>query len=1287
MAVALELRRYDDARDHLLVLLQAAPEDGALMQQMGRCEEERGQYLAAADWYTRAVRQQPHEVESYVRLARLLRFRLGKKAEADQKMEELAAANAESFQAHLARARYFREVAPGEVTEKETSLKAAAAAAAKARALAPQDVEVLLESAEVAQDQGQTDEARQALRRGVELAPRDARLYLALARLEQRAGRGAEAVACLRRGAAALPGRGDLLWPLAEMLLEGGETDEAAAVVARLEVANYAAPLVDYLKARLLMKKSEWRAAAAAFEAVLPLLSDAPQLTKRAHLFVAQCYGQLGDTEREYASCRQALADDPLWVPGCLHLGALLSAQGRIDEALEIYHSVESAEPRARVLAARLVLLRTLRQPPAKRHWAEVARALDEAEAKLPDAVEIPLLRAEYYANQDAPEDRARAREVLTRAKDRNPKQVELWVALADLAAHGGEDPRKVLDEAGRVLGDRAELRLACVRYWAAHPGAEASSALAKLGDDLDRFTPEDRRRVLAALADAYSQNGDPREALRLCRKAAAGQPNDLVLRLRMFDLATQAGDEAALPPLVAEVRRLEGEQGALWRYGEACQLIRKALAGDKGGLKEAEGLLAAAAERRPRWAQVYLRRGEVSELRGDVETALTHYQKAVELGDRTPDALRRVVQLLYARHRYAEADQIIQKLQEQAPQLADLNRLGAEVALHQKDIDRALGLARRAVSADSKDYKALMWLGQVLLLAGQPAEAEPVLRRAVALADQVPETWVALVHALTRMKQKEAAEAALKAAEKKLPDTPQKPLALASCYEALGRRAEAKKQYEAALAAHPEDVAVLRNAALFYLRLGALDKAERQLRALMALQEKAPEDAAWARRTLAVGLASSGDYQRSRMALSLLGLAEGPDRPRSLLKDSVDVRRAQAVVLAVQKNTRQRRQAIARLEALRERREATADDQFLLAQLYDGIGDWPKARDRMQQLLAENSDNAVYLAYYVQGLLRHDDADEAEVWLPKLEQREPDTFRTLALKARLLHAQGKAAQAVPLLEAFAKENPDHTRDVAVALEQIGQAAPAEKLFRAYVKQGDEPERVLELVGFLGRQNRAQEALVLCEPAWKTCPARAVADASVTVLYQAKASAAQCRQVADWLEAALRKNPERTDQAALQFQLANVRHMQGRHAEAVTLFGKVVELEPHHALALNNLAWLLVLKEGKAPEALDLIQRAVQVRGDTAELLDTRGVVYLALGKNDLALQDLEEANAQAPSAARCFHLARGYHVTGKHTAAVAALRRADKLGLHEERLEPLERDLYRKVREEIGQR
>ncbi len=1282
--LAFDLHRYDDAREHLLILMQTAPADAGLLRQMGRCEEARGQYAAAAGWYGRAIRQQPHEVESYDRLARLLRHRLGQPEQGDQKMEDLVAANEGSVQAHLARARYYREVSTEDEAARATALKRAAEAIDRALALAPQDVDVLLEAAEVAQAQGNLAGARTSLQNGMKLGPRNVRVYQALARLEAKAGQRAAAIDCLRRGLQAAPNQGELLWTLAELLIESGETAEAESTLARLDQIAYTPPLVDYLKARVLMRKEQWHAAARAFEAVLPPLTDTPDLAKRVHLFLGECYGHLGDSERQYAAFRQAVAIDPLWVPGCLALGATLASQGRIDEALESYQRITAADPRAKVLMARLMMLRTLRLPPARRQWADVEKLLDEATRHLPDSVEIPLLRAEIQANQDQPDARAKAWQLVAEARDRRPKEPAFWLALADLAPRQGKDPLAVLEEAEHTLGDVVPLRLARARYWAEHGGKEAAPALAQLAGGLVRFPNAERQQLLLALAEAHVQIGARREASRLYQQLAERKPNDLQVRLRMFDLAVELNDDGVLASLIDEVRRIEGEEGALWRYGKAVLLTRRARAGDKSGLGEAETLLAAAATRRPNWARVPLCRGEIAEINGDLDTAVSQYQRAIELGERSPVVVRRAVQLLYERHRYAEADQLLQHLQEHAPQLADLDRLGAEVALHQRAADRAVRLARKAVSADSKDHRALLWLGQVLLLAGQPAEAEPVLRRAVGLADQVPETWVALVQALVRMGHKDRAEAALREAEQKLANHARKALALAACCEALDHKVAAKKHYEAALAAQPDDVAVLRNAALFFRKLGDLETAERHFRTLMAMQTKAPEDAAWARRTLAIGLAATGDYQRSQTAMALLGLTDGPDRPQSGIKESVENRRAQAVVLAAQKNTRHRREAIARLEGMRQRREATSDDQFLLAQLYEGVGEWPKARDTMQHLLTDNGDNVTYLAYFVQGLLRHDDVDEAAIWFARLQQREPETVGTLTLKALLLAAQGKGAEAVPFLQQLAGADAARMRNVALLLERIGQVAAAEKMWRDYVAQSSHPERVLELALFLGRQNRAEEALALCEPAWKTCPPETVADASVTVLYAARVTPAQCQRVAGWLEAAIQKHSER---ATLLFQLANVRHMQGRYPDAVKLFRQVIERDPRHALALNNLAWLLIFKENKGKEALELIQRAVHVRGDTAEMLDTRGVVYLALGQSEPAIQDLEEANAQAATAPRWFHLARGYQMAGNHAAAIATLRRADKLGLREDRLEPLERATYRRVRTELESR
>src|SRR5205807_736634 len=92
--------------------------------------------------------------------------------------------------------------------------------------------------------------------------------------------------------------------------------------------------------------------------------------------------------------------------------------------------------------------------------------------------------------------------------------------------------------------------------------------------------------------------------------------------------------------------------------------------------------------------------------------------------------------------------------------------------------------------------------------------------------------------------------------------------------------------------------------------------------------------------------LASAGDYQQTAKALEHLGVLDGAsEKLPPLAGESNDDLRAKIVVLAGAQNPRQRRQAIGLLEDLLRRQQLTQDDRFLLAQLYDTVGEWPKAR------------------------------------------------------------------------------------------------------------------------------------------------------------------------------------------------------------------------------------------------------------------------------------------------------------------------------------------------------
>jgi uncharacterized protein HemY len=101
-------------------------------------------------------------------------------------------------------------------------------------------------------------------------------------------------------------------------------------------------------------------------------------------------------------------------------------------------------------------------------------------------------------------------------------------------------------------------------------------------------------------------------------------------------------------------------------------------------------------------------------------------------------------------------------------------------------------------------------------------------------------------------------------------------------------------------------------------------------------------------------------------------------ESPRAALGESYEDQRTRAWVLAASRLRRQRQGAIPILEALQARRPLDDDDQFLLAQLYQGHGDWAKA-DALLRLLTSRKDNALHLAFFANALVGRGTLDRAQ--------------------------------------------------------------------------------------------------------------------------------------------------------------------------------------------------------------------------------------------------------------------------------------------------------------------
>jgi tetratricopeptide (TPR) repeat protein len=1296
---AMVMGRFDEALTHLEILHKAKPTDADLELLMGRCEEALGRSEKALDAYQLAIRHAPERIDNYLRAAVLLHERLDKPNEADAAIEAMVKANPKAFEAYLARSRY-RIQFHG---KSASAVEAAKEDVRQARLLAPDEPDVVLAAADVARASGSTEQGREVLLKGIEAHPREARLYLSLIALEVRDGKAKEALALARRGLKELPDNGDLLHALADLLVQEGELKDAETTIAKLRELKYAPPLLDYLQARIYFRKSEWSKTSEVLERVRPQLTRLPGLEVQALLMLGQCNERLGNPDVALLSYQQARKLDPLSAAAHYRLANVQMALGRNDEALAEFRnllSLSNPPPGTHALLARALIVRNAQLQRKDRDIGEMKRELSAAAKESPDALDLPVLQAEVMLLEDAKNLDA-ARRLLEKARDAHPDEIALWIALVQLSERA--EAERILDRAAArpKLAQRVELTLARLGYLT-QPPADAKTpeerkqaaervrrTLAGMEKGVEKLPEEDRPRLLNGLADAQMRMGDTTEAERLWRKVADLQPNNLGIRLVLFDLALLAKSDAEIERELSEIRGIEGENGTFWRYAEAARRIQKARPKDneeltdsgRRALREARQYLVAAGSRRTSWSRIPALEAEIDELEGRTSAAIDKYQQALNLGERRPAIVRRAVQLLFEQKRFDEANAAVSKLLDRENTLlsAGLGKLAVETLLSkadptQRDTERALDLAVKSISPDSKEYRDHLWLGRVQWASGKQAEAEKSLKRACELGEKAPETWVTLVAYLVSADKKKEAEQAVDRAIKKMP-TDKAPLALAGCYENIGDLKKAEENYLAALKATPDDAGMLRNVATFFIRHGESAKAEPRLRTILDLGDKASSaDAAWARRGLAAALAARGDRRSYDDAMALIekNLAE--------IKDDAD-QHAKALLLATRVS--RRKEAIRLFEDLARRGSLPAGERFALVRLYLSEDNWQQAQLHMLTLLASpEGKNPTYTAYYARRLLQHDALAEAEAQLEKLEKALPDSPLTIEIKARVLQAKGKDADAVALIQEYTRRKDADLARAGLLLETLGQQSKAkdiynreaEALYRKYVAQSDKPERDLTLAGYFGRQHKLNEALESCDTALRhKAPPEVVAQTLTGVLRSNAAGDQPCRRVEKTLQEMLSQKPV---SVALMICLADVYDLQARFDEAEAVYRRALTKDADNAMVLNNLAWLLAFKNPPSSEALSTINHAIDIVGPSPELLDTRGVVELALGQNEKAVEDLQSALSLSSSPSRAFHLARALAALNKSREARQALEDAGKRGFEVKSLHPLEKPL-----------
>jgi tetratricopeptide (TPR) repeat protein len=1176
--LAFELGRYSDARRHYERLLQPANNEPLLQRadndpgsesaeaqiedRLGQCDQGESKLSEAEVWFLKAIAHDEGQVNTYDRLARMLRTELRKADEADQWIERMVKVNPTSARAYLNRWRYRAELhPPADPGDVEQALQ-----------LGPDDPEVLLFAAGVSEQRRDPATAREYLRKGLKLAPKDTALPLELAWLEVQDGHPDRAETVLREAIEANP-KLELLWfVMADTLIGLGKIegkDQAAEYIARLRNSNVVSEgYVPYLEARVLVKGQRWSEAIAKINTSRSLFGsdfrkpDALKLRTmgQLNLMLVECYDRLGLDEQRLAALRQAAGGATTSVQAGLVLAQELERSGKLDESLKVHLGIVGRRPESRLAVVRLLITKTLRQPREQRNWQEVGQQVEQqlqkAKQTLPEArAELTLLRCDLFTAQGRFDE---ARRLVEEARTKDPTIAGYRIALAKIAQSQGNAPlaTQILDQAEKDLGPNLDVRLARLEFSLNRDVAEAKAVLAELARTSTQLSPANQPAFLEALARAAYRLADVPLGRKSLRELLGLYPSNARVMKELFDLPLEAGDLPGAAELVDKtelvdkMRRSEGEDGTLWRYVQARYLIELAPHGDTEGLETARSLVAEIVAKRGDWWAGPLLQGMLAERRGEVDAAIADYLHSIELGCLQRSMARALLALLIQKQEFGQTDRVVQIFRERGVDLGKPIIVAVLNAIRSKDFKQGIALAHQAFPETSPRATDHLSLGSILLAAGQAEEAGKELRRATELGPGIPETWLAYVGYLAQAKQVDQAKATIEAARRDLP-ADRAALTLALCLALVGDTQQAESQFRAALAAQPGHPPTLRSAAGFYLAQRRYEQAQPLLDKLLDPKTGASSaDLAWANQTK-----------------GLIGLATLEREARKL-----------------------------------------------------------KEGKRDQDLLA-------------------------------------------------------------FLQARARQSPNEMDVVAGLLDEFGFATQAEDTYRAAIaRTPTDPQLVLALASFLARQARIDEAIEILKQVWTTCPPEPIAKLAVGIYNLPSANEAQKSQIEAWLVEAIQKHPEA---AGLVPKLALIRLRQGRPDEAEPLLRRTLTSNPENPEALNYLAWVLSHRDrSKCPEALELINRAIDVAGEDPARLDTRAVIYLQLGQIDRALQDLGRCLSLRPlSGTSYFHLAQAHLLAKNEGESRKALRRAEDLGLKPETADPLERDTYFKLRQELGPR
>lgn len=1032
----------------------------------------------------------------------------------------------------------------------------------------------------------------------------------------------------------------------AELYIKAGALDEAQKCIEKIQAAGADRGIILYLEGLLANESMDWATAVQKWQAAI----DMGYASESLYLGLSKVLEQINNRPLAIQLLRSYTVQHENAYQTHLELGRLYARDRVWIEALE--QATAAVQLRTNSTEARIFYYQCRLETAAANEEAEM-KVLEKQIRDLVEAVDIPETRMLLFKAALKQKDYVNAEQILTEARNLHGQKLQFDLGRAELLAAQGKNEELItwFTESSQRFPNAYEVTQGLA--WAYLNNKQYDQAKSVLDHAMNQYSdPLIKRKISVQSAEIEIMRKNTDEACEYYLRMAQENPSDIYVRRKLLSLKRDTATPEQLEKWIEEIRQAEGEDGWQWKYEKARMLIYDKAAFN-ARYSEIVEMLQQNLLLNPDDQASRILLATAYEKADHVQLALALYREVLARQPDNIDVIVSAVSLLYRAEEYRQAWQLLDRISQQGIHDPRLAKYELESNLRMGQMDNAVEILRQITVESPSDDNAKLSLALLLMRRGEYPQAKNLVDE---LLQKDPDSVTANAALADFYLSQNQPQKAIEVCDNYLTrnNTIQAHTMRCKVLLMMNRIPEAVQEIQWIEQSGELSTSVQLGIAELYRSAGQGIQADRIIQKLL---QESPDD------PMVLKKAVLANTQENGLALIEKAIEKNPG--------DVELQMQKARFMLEDNNPVVQKEAVTLLNRL--------------------IYDYPRLEGAwvmLGQWSLQQKKPAMALDYILRGLSYITDSKrlmilkaQAEAMrspqlaiptLEELSERYPEDPIIAAMLAGNYRAARQISEALAFLEkklgsGTITETIPLKSELMLTLYTAGKKEQAAEVFGELSQLPQSRKQiVLAWVNLLIQEGHSTEAIEAFESWGKLYPQDQVMilPGVLNQFLQAKNQSDVLIKLEDMLKAVVKRNP---DSSIAHYTMGMFLHQTGRKEQAVPWYEKTIQLDPKQVIAMNNLAWILSQEMSDLSKSLELVNNAVKIAPDYADLRDTKGVILLQMNRYEEAVKEFEACIAvygesDPKRTGSIYRLAKSLYKLKKYDQATVELLRAKEM-------------------------